>query len=192
MTTLTTTRLLLRSWLATDLVPFAALNADRETMRFMPRCLEAGESAALAAAAQAELERRGFGLWALALRESAQFIGYVGLSVPSFTAHFTPCTEVSWRLQRDQWGHGYATEAARACLHFAFATLQVPEVVSFTVPDNLRSRRVMERLGMQRCAGEDFEHPRLPPGHPLRPHVLYRLARADFASGGDRSLPAGA
>jgi RimJ/RimL family protein N-acetyltransferase len=180
MTTLTTTRLLLRSWLATDLAPFAALNADRETMRFMPRCLEAGESAALAAAAQAELERRGFGLWALALRESAQFIGYVGLSVPSFTA------------QRDQWGHGYATEAARACLHFAFATLQVPEVVSFTVPDNLRSRRVMERLGMQRCAGEDFEHPRLPPGHPLRPHVLYRLARADFASGGDRSLPAGA
>ena len=184
MTALATTRLLLRSWLATDLAPFAALNADRETMRFMPRCLEAGESAALAAAAQAELERRGFGLWALALRESAQFIGYVGLSVPSFTAHFTPCTEVSWRLQRDQWGHGYATEAARACLHFAFATLQVPEVVSFTVPDNLRSRRVMERLGMQRCAEEDFEHPRLPPGHPLRPHVLYRLARADFAGGG--------
>jgi RimJ/RimL family protein N-acetyltransferase len=111
--------------------------------------------------------------------------------VPSFTAHFTPCTEVSWRLQRDQWGHGYATEAARACLHFAFATLRLPEVVSFTVPDNLRSRRVMERLGMRRRAGEDFEHPRLPPGHPLRPHVLYRLARADFASGAGLSPPAG-
>jgi RimJ/RimL family protein N-acetyltransferase len=160
-------------------------------MRFMPRCLEVGESAALAAAAQAELERRGFGLWAVALRESAQFIGYVGLTVPSFTAHFTPCTEVSWRLQRDQWGHRYATEAARACLQFAFATLQLPEVVSFTVPDNLRSRRVMERLGMRRRASENFEHPRLPAGHPLRPHVLYRLAQADFASGGGLSLPAG-
>jgi RimJ/RimL family protein N-acetyltransferase len=191
MTALTTSRLLLRSWLAADLAPFAALNADPQTMRFMPRCLAGGESAALAGAAQAELERRGFGLWAVALRASAQFIGYVGLSVPSFTAHFTPCTEVSWRLQRDQWGHGYATEAARACLHFAFATLQLPEVVSFTVPDNLRSRRVMERLGMRRLAGDDFEHPRLPPGHPLRPHVLYRLARHDFASGGAPSLPAG-
>ena len=114
MTAFTTSRLLLRSWRATDLAPFAALNADPQTMRFMPRCLEAAESAALAGAAQAELERRGFGLWAVALRESAQFIGYVGLAVPSFSAHFTPCTEVSWRLQRDQWGHGYATEAARA------------------------------------------------------------------------------
>jgi ribosomal-protein-alanine N-acetyltransferase len=94
-----------------------------------------------------------------------------------FQAHFTPCVEIGWRLAREYWGHGYATEGARASLRFAFETLRLDEVVSFTVPANRRSRRVMERLGMTHNPADDFEHPDVPPGHPIRPHVLYRLRR---------------
>lgn len=177
MHTLTTARLTLRQWRATDLEPFAALNADPEVMRYMPRALSRAESDAFAESAGGELARRGWGLWALEVREEGRFIGTVGLSVPAWEAHFTPCTEILWRLARADWGRGYATEAARECLRFAFETLRLPEVVAFTVPANTRSRAVMERLGMRHEAADDFEHPRLPAGHPLRPHVLYRARR---------------
>jgi RimJ/RimL family protein N-acetyltransferase len=110
----------------------------------------------------------------------ADFIGFVGLSVPSFQAPFTPCVEIGWRLAHEHWGRGYATEAARAALAFGFRDLALEEIVSFTVPMNRRSRRVMERLGMTRSAADDFEHPALPEGHALRPHVLYRLRRGDW------------
>jgi RimJ/RimL family protein N-acetyltransferase len=173
--TLTTRRLELRQWRASDLEPFAALNADPEVMEFMGGCLTRAASDSFAAWAESELSQRGWGVWAVELSATREFIGCVGLSVPSFEADFTPCTEILWRLTRPSWGHGYATEAARECLRFAFATLVLPEVVSFTATGNARSRAVMERLGM-RYAGE-FEHPRLPAGHPLRPHVLYRLTR---------------
>ena len=177
---LSTPRLCLRQWRASDLGPFAALNADPLVMEFMGRCLSAAESDALARRSEAEIARQGWGFWATELRESAAFIGFVGLHVPSFEVPFTPCVEIGWRLERASWGNGFATEAARECLRFAFESLVLEEVVSFTVPVNRRSRAVMERLGMCRDAAGDFDHPRVPAGHPLRRHVLYRLRRTDW------------
>lgn len=180
--TLTTPRLTLRQWRAADVAPFAALNADPVTMEFMGGCLTRRQSAEFARRAEAELAQRGWGLWVLELRQDGSFLGYAGLSVPSFAAHFMPCVEIGWRLAREHWGHGYASEAARACLRFAFGTLGLREVVSFTAAGNVRSRAVMQRLGMRHDAAGDFEHPRLPPGHALRRHVLYRIGRAEWAS----------
>jgi RimJ/RimL family protein N-acetyltransferase len=112
------------------------------------------------------------------LRESEEFIGFTGLAAPSFNAHFTPCVEIGWRLASNHWGLGLATEAARAVLNHGFETLRIREIVSFTVPGNVRSRRVMEKLGMTHDPGDDFDHPRLPEGHPLRRHVLYRARQS--------------
>jgi RimJ/RimL family protein N-acetyltransferase len=185
MNVLRTPRLELRPWRAADRAPLAALNADPEVMEFMPRRLTQAESEELAASAQRVLEQRGWGLWALATYPQQEFLGFVGLNPVSFAAPFTPCTEVLWRLKRAAWGHGYATEAARACLDFAFATLALPEMVAFTVPANRRSRAVMERLGMRHDGAGDFEHPRLAAGHPLRPHVLYRISHAAWRQAAD-------
>jgi RimJ/RimL family protein N-acetyltransferase len=170
-----TDRLLLRGWRDDDLVPFAELNSDPEVMTYLPALLDSRESDAFATRIRAQLEQRGFGLWAVEIPEMASFIGYVGLSVPQFTAAFTPCVEVGWRLARAHWGRGYATEAARAALTFGFERVGLDEIVSFTVPANARSIAVMERLGMSRDPADDFNHPSLPAGHPLQPHVLYRL-----------------
>ena len=170
-----TDRLVLRRWRDEDLHPFADLNADPEVMAYMPALLDRRESDALAARIREQLEQRGFGLWAVEIPEAVPFIGYVGLSVPRFTAAFTPCVEVGWRLARAHWGRGYATEAARASLAFGFDHVGLDEIVSFTVPANARSIAVMERLGMSHDPADDFDHPSLPEGHPLRRHVLYRL-----------------
>ncbi len=175
--TLRTARLLLRDWRDEDLPTFAALNADSQVMEFFPRPLDRSESDALAARIRSQFALSGFGLWAVEVCGGAPFIGFVGLSVPSFEAHFTPCVEIGWRLLREYWGRGYATEAARAVLDFGFDRLGLEEIVSFTVPANRRSRGVMERLGMTHSPDDDFENPRSPPGHPLRHHVLYRMAR---------------
>ena len=150
------------------------MNADPTVMEFFPKPLDRAESDGMAARIEAHFERRGFGLWAVEVPGVADFIGFVGLSTPTFEAHFTPCVEVGWRLARDHWGRGYATEAARAALDFGFRQLGLPEIVSFTVPANRRSRGVMERIGMTRSPADDFDHPVLPEGHPLRKHVLYR------------------
>ena len=172
-----TERLILREWRDTDQEPFAKLNADPEVMRFMPKLLSREESDAAAQRIHDHFERHGYGLWAIEVRDRESFIGFVGLSVPRFETEFTPCIEVGWRLSRNAWGHGDATEAARRAIRFGFDELGLAEIVSFTVPDNVRSRHVMERLGMSRNPAEDFDHPVLPEGHPLRRHVLYRLAR---------------
>jgi RimJ/RimL family protein N-acetyltransferase len=177
---LTTGRLRLRQWRPEDLAPFAALNADPAVMEFFPGTLGRAESDALAARIADDLAGRGFGLWAVEAPGHADFIGFVGLSVPSFRAHFTPCVEIAWRVAREHWGLGYATEAARAALAFGFGDLALPEIVSFAASANRRSRRVMERLGMTRSALDDFAHPLLPEGHRLRAHVLYRMARAHW------------
>jgi RimJ/RimL family protein N-acetyltransferase len=175
--TLTTERLRLRPWRPEDLPHFAALNADARVMEHFPRILTAEESDRQAAAVTEHIGRHGFGFWALEATGVADFIGFVGLSVPTFEAHFTPCVEIGWRLAFDHWRHGYATEAARAALDCGFRRLGLEEIVAFTVPANRRSIAVMQRLGMTRSPAEDFDHPRLPPGHPLRRHVLYRLRR---------------
>jgi RimJ/RimL family protein N-acetyltransferase len=172
---LTTSRLLLRAWRDADLPAFAEMNADPRVMEFFPKRLDRGESDAVAAAIRDNLQSRGFGWWAVEIVGGEPFIGFVGLGVPRFEAHFTPCVEIGWRLAFEYWGHGYATEAARAAACFAFDSMRLEEIVSFTAVENCRSRRVMERLGMTHDPADDFDNPRVPPGHPLRPHVLYRL-----------------
>jgi RimJ/RimL family protein N-acetyltransferase len=169
---LETTRLRLRGWISADREPFARMNADARVMEYLPRSLSRDESDALAARIAQHFAEHGFGLWAVEVPGVAPFIGFVGLAVPQFVA---PCVEVGWRLAAEHWGHGYATEAARAALAFGFEQCGLREVVSFTTPANVRSRRVMERIGMERDLAGDFEHPRIPAGHPLRPHVLYRI-----------------
>jgi ribosomal-protein-alanine N-acetyltransferase len=124
------------------------------------------------------IEVHSWGLWAVEIPGVAAFAGFIGLSTPSFEAHFTPCVEVGWRLAVPYWGSGYATEGAAAALAFGFRELALPEIVSFTVPANVRSTRVMERIGMVRNPSDDFEHPDLPPAHPLRHHLLFRKAAA--------------
>jgi RimJ/RimL family protein N-acetyltransferase len=177
---LTTARLRLRQWREEDLAPFAALNADPQVMEFFPKVLTRAESDVVAGRIRDHFARHGFGLWAVEAPGAAAFVGFVGLAVPSFEAHFTPCVEIGWRLAREHWGHGYATEAATAALAFGFGDRALEEIVAFTVPANISSRRVMGRLGMRRSPADDFEHPAIADGHPLRSHVLYRLRRADW------------
>lgn len=180
--TLATERLRLRPWRDEDLALFAALNADPRVMAHYPKTLDRAESDAVAERIRARLAARGFGLWAVEVPGVAAFVGYVGLAEPAFLAHFTPCIEIGWRLAFAHWGNGYATEAAKAVLAHAFGPFKLDEIVSFTVPANRRSRAVMERLGMRRSPHEDFDHPNLPEGHPLRPHILYRVSRADWVA----------
>ncbi len=176
--TLLTSRLHLRLWCEEDLPSFAAMNADPRVMEFFPRPLDRAESDALATRIRDHFARHGFGLWAVEVPGVADFIGFVGLAVPTFDAHFSPCVEIGWRLAREHWGRGYATEAARTVLDVGFRQFGLGEIVSFTVPANLRSRRVMERIGMTHSPSDDFDHPALPEGHPLRRHVLYRASRS--------------
>ncbi|MET1020484.1 MAG: GNAT family N-acetyltransferase [Microterricola sp.] len=186
-----TKRLLLRRWTEADRAPFARMNADPAVMEHFPSVLDAAASDALIARIEAGFERtdvgRGaFGLWAVERLDSGQFIGFVGLAVPGFTAHFTsprgsepgPAVEIGWRLAADAWGNGFASEAAAAVLEYGFGTLGLDEIVSFTARSNVRSQRVMERIGMVRDTPGDFSHPALPADHALAPHVLYRARRS--------------
>ncbi len=177
MPELRTERLALRQWRPADRAPFAALNADPEVMRYFPAILTREASDALVDLVEEHIEREGWGLWALEVRVTGVFAGFTGLARPRFDAHFMPAVEVGWRLARAAWGHGYATEAARAAVAFGFDALELSEIVSFTAAGNRRSRAVMERLGMTHDPADDFDHPALPEGHPLRRHVLYRLTR---------------
>lgn len=173
-----TERLVLRGWRETDRAAFAALNADPVVMEHFPAPLSRTESDALADRIDADLASRGWGLWAAEVPGSTEFIGFIGLAIPGFEAPFTPCVEVGWRLCHSAWGHGYAPEGAAEALRFAFQELALDEVVSFTSVDNAKSRRVMEKLGMTRDPEDDFDHPRIPAGHRLARHVLYRIGAA--------------
>ena len=174
---LATERLHLRPWRAADREPFARLNADARVMEHYASVLSREESDALAERIERHFEKQGYSLWAVEIPGVVPFAGFVGLSIPRFEAHFTPCVEIGWRLAREHWGQGYATEGARCVLEFGFGALRLAEIVSYTVPGNLRSRRVMEKLGMLRNPEDDFDHPLLSEGHRLRRHVLYRLKR---------------
>jgi RimJ/RimL family protein N-acetyltransferase len=153
------------------------MNADPRVTEYLPGPLSEEESDAFIARIEDHFEQHSFGLWAVEICNVASFAGYLGLLVPRFEAHFTPCVEIGWRLSAEHWGQGYATEGARAALAFGFEVLGLEEIVSFTVPGNRRSRRVMERIGMAHNPADDFDHPLLPEGHPLRRHVLYRITR---------------
>lgn len=172
-----TARLLLRRWRAADLEPFAAMNADQRVMRYLPAPMTRAESRAATARFDDHFARHGFGPWAVERRRKGDFIGFVGLQQVEFAAPFAPAVEIGWRLAPHAWGRGYATEAAREALDAAFDRFGLDEVVSLTVPENLPSLRVMERIGMTRDVEADFDHPLLPEGHELRRHVLHRISR---------------
>ena len=172
---LETPRLLLRPWRESDREPLQRMNADPRVMEFFAAPLSPAESDRMIDRMQAHIAQHRFGFFAAELRATGEFIGFAGISHVPFEAHFTPCIEIGWRLAAAYWNRGIATEGARECLRYAFQELALPEVVAFTVPANLRSRHVMEKLGMSYSPADDFQHPRLPEGHPLRPHVLYRV-----------------
>jgi RimJ/RimL family protein N-acetyltransferase len=177
-----TTRLLLRRWRDRDREPFARMNADPEVMEHFPGVLERSASDALVDRIEAHFAAHGFGVWAVEVQGGEPFLGFVGLFHVGFDSHFTPAVEIAWRLARSAWGRGYATEAAGEACRLAFEDLRLPEIVSFTVPANVRSRAVMERNGMIRDPRDDFDHPELAEGHPLRRHVLYRLSAEGWAA----------
>ena len=174
MPVLHTHRLHLRPWRASDYEPFARLNADPAVMRHFPAPLAREQSDAMADRIRSLMEDRGWGLWAVEVPGVSPFIGFVGLHIPSADLPFSPCVEIGWRLDKRHWKNGYATEAARRALRFGFEQLGLEEIVSFTAASNTPSQAVMARLGM-RGPGEPFQHPDLPPGSPLRAHLLFRL-----------------
>ena len=183
---LETERLVMRRWQESDRAPFAALNADPETMRFFPKTLDRAASDALIETIETRFDRQGFGFWALEVAATGTFIGFTGLN-PLPAGVPVPGAggmEVGWRLARHAWHHGYATEAARAVLGVAFDHVALPEVWSLTAVLNEPSQAVMRRLGLTEAIG--FDHPRIPPGHPLRPQVAYRGTRRDHT--GDRVM----
>ncbi len=174
-----TDRIRLRQWREEDFAPFAALTADLEVMRYFPTTLSAEESAALAGRYRDLIAERGWGFWAAEEKASGDFMGFIGLHIPTAPLSFAPCVEIGWRLARKWWGQGLATEGARGALEFGFRELDLDEIVSFTALVNHRSEAVMRRLGMRRDS--TFEHPFVPPGHVLREHCLYRLANPNRA-----------
>lgn len=170
-----TERLILRRWREEDRGPFARLNSDPAVMEFFPAQLTRAQSDALLDLIDAHFVANGFGVWATELKSTGEFIGFIGLWIPKFEAHFTPCVEIGWRLAASHWGRGLATEGALAAAEYAFDELGLNELVSFTSVGNVKSRRVMEKIGMTHDAADDFDHPDLPAGHKLRRHVLYRI-----------------
>jgi RimJ/RimL family protein N-acetyltransferase len=173
--TIRTDRLLMRRWHDSDRAPFAALNGDPETMRFFPETLDQAGSDALVDRIEARFDQLGYGLWALEIATTGQFIGFAGLNPVPDDVPGAGGVEIGWRLARQAWHHGYATEAARAALTVAFDGVGMPEVWSFTSVLNEPSAAVMQRIGMTEVSR--FDHPRVPAGHPLRPHMLYHLGR---------------
>jgi RimJ/RimL family protein N-acetyltransferase len=172
---LETERLILRKWdLDKDLVDFVGLNQDPRVMEFMPSCLTEEESKNLILKANNHIEQHGFGLLACIKKDNQKLIGFVGLNIPTFESHFTPCVEIGWRLAFEAWGKGYATEAAKEVMKAGFEHYGLTEIVSFTTEKNLRSRHVMEKLGMSYNPKDNFYHPKIPYDHPLSKHVLYR------------------
>lgn len=172
MPELETSRLILRRWKEADREPFYRINSDPRVMEFFPACLTRDESDAVIGRINMHFDKHGYGAFAAELRSTGELIGYVGLWIPAFEAYFTPCVEIGWRLHADHWNQGLATEGAEAVLRYAFGELGLPEIVAYTVPANLRSRRVMDKLGM--TYEREFDHPLVADGHPLRRHLLYR------------------
>jgi RimJ/RimL family protein N-acetyltransferase len=177
---LRTPRVLLRQWKDSDADAWAAMNADPEVRRFFPSVLSRTEAQGEADRIRAGITQRGWGLWAVEVPGVHAFAGFVGLNVPGFEAPWMPAVEIGWRLAPATWHSGYATEGAAAALHFAFTQLELPQVVAMSVPTNGPSHRVMDRIGMARDPGADFDHPRVPDGSPLKRHILHRIERGQW------------
>ena len=180
MKILETDRLILRLWQSSDVDGMAAIDQDPKVCQYLPAI---GTRATTEAGVQRILnhyQEHGFCLYAVELKENNEFIGFLGLSIPSFESHFTPAVEIGWRLASRHWNKGYATEGAKAVLKYGFLTLNLDEIVSFTVVNNRASRRIMEKIGLHHNPDDDFNHPRLAADSPLRRHVLYRLSKAEY------------
>lgn len=173
-------RLLLRQWRDDDLPEFAAMCADSQVMRYFPGLLSRLESAALIGRIRGHFGEHGFGFWALERKDTGEFIGLTGLAHVGFDAAFTPAVEIGWRLAREHWGLGYASEAAWTALRCGFDRVSLDAVVAFTTESNMPSQKVMQAIGMHYDPAGDFDHPRLVVDHPLRRHVLYRISRAQW------------
>ncbi|MBD3917551.1 GNAT family N-acetyltransferase [Paenibacillus sp. PR3] len=170
-----TARLQLRDWEETDLEPFRRLNADEEVMTYFPKTLSNEETDVFYQSIMSEFQECGFGLYAVEVKESKAFIGFIGFHRPTFEADFTPCIEIGWRLKKEAWGKGYATEGAKACLQYGFNQLGFTDVYSFTAEVNTPSKNVMSKIGMRFI--RTFEHPRVEEGSPLKKHVLFHIDR---------------
>ncbi len=175
----TTKRLRLRQWQKDDLPVFARLNADAEVMKYYPETLSQLESNDMAERFEALLEYNGWGFWVVENLDEKRFMGFVGLNKPTYDLRVSPCVEIGWKLAKKYWGYGYATEAAKACLAVAFEKLDLPEVYSFTSVSNKKSQAVMERIGMINME-QNFDHPMMPKGSPLREHVLYKIDKKSW------------
>jgi RimJ/RimL family protein N-acetyltransferase len=173
---ISTGRLIMRGWRESDLAPWAAMNADPDVRRYLGPLLTSGQAEAWVLNYQDDLDRRGFGFWAVEVRASGEFVGFTGLGILDDEMPVAGGVEIAWRLARPAWGHGYATEAARAALDYGFGTLELPEIVAVTMAGNLRSRAVMERIEMTRDPAEDFDDQDVDEG-PLRRQVVYRKRR---------------
>ena len=181
-----TDRLRLRQWRESDFAPFAAMAADPQVMEFLLPLPTRADSDAAVARTRSRIAENGWGFWAVEHRESGEFMGFTGLNSPMAELPFSPCVEIGWRFARKWWGHGYASEAARAALQVGFERLGLEEIVAFTAWNNTRSAAVMQRIGMTEDADGAFDHPLVPEGHALRRHRLYRLGRAAWrAAHGD-------
>lgn len=173
MKSIRTKHLILRNWQEEDFEPFANMNADPKVMEFFPATLTRTESDALAKKFIDHIQTHGWGPWAISAPD-APFIGFVGIKAVHYLPHIPEAVEIGWRLAYPYWGRGYAAEAALAALEYGFKTLHLNEIVAFTVEKNVRSRKVMEKIGMTHDPKDDFHHPALPKDHPLSWHVLYR------------------
>lgn len=173
MYTIKTNRLRLRNWIDSDIPEFVEMNSDPKVMEYFPRMLSEEETIAMVDRINQQIAETGFGFWALEVKETNEFAGFVGLSIPRFEADFTPCVEIGWRLAYKYWGNGYAEEAAKACLDYGFNKLGLKEIVSFTSVLNTRSMNVMKKIGMHYI--KEFEHPNVEIDHILRKHVLYSI-----------------
>ena len=180
---LPTSRLRLRQWRDADRAACAAMGADPRVMAYFPAPLDRAASDRAIDRWREQIARRGWGMWAVELTATGEFIGTIGLQEPAPQLPFAPCIEIGWRLAADQWGRGYACEGAREALRFGFENLRLPEIVSYTALGNRRSRALMERLGL-RDTGATFEHPGVAADSPLRTHGLYRLSGAQWRAHG--------
>ncbi|MBT5105776.1 MAG: GNAT family N-acetyltransferase [Porticoccaceae bacterium] len=176
---LRTERLILRPWMDADFVPFAKISSDYEVMKHYPRPLTKQESYSLGARFQSLIDKRGWGFWAVEIPNQKRFIGFVGLHIPKQSLPFSPCVEIGWRLEKESWGRGYATEAANESLRYAFGELELAEVFSFTTLANQRSQEVMKNIGMSNT-GTNFMHPDIDIAHPQCEHVLYKITRQEW------------
>lgn len=175
MKILETERLILRTWKKEDAESYYLINQDPKVIEFLPGTLSMEKVQDFILYCNQQYESKGYTLWAVELKKTGEFIGFIGLNYTDFKTHFTPAIEIGWRIGSKFWGHGYATEGAKASLDYGFRTCGLKEIVSFTVPDNIRSIGVMQRIGMKRDMDGDFAHPKLEVDHRLSKHVLYRI-----------------